>query len=108
MSLEESGRLEEERRLAYVGVTRAMQQLVLTLRRDPPPVRQRDLQQGVALRPRDSAGADPGSTPEQQRQPPLRGAKPGMSGGSMFAGSQVPETPSASASRCATRCSAKA
>ncbi|MCJ8168127.1 DNA helicase II [Atopomonas sediminilitoris] len=30
MSLEEPGRLEEERRLAYVGVTRAMQQLVLT------------------------------------------------------------------------------
>jgi DNA helicase-2/ATP-dependent DNA helicase PcrA len=30
MSLEEPGRLEEERRLAYVGVTRAMQHLVLT------------------------------------------------------------------------------
>ena len=30
MSLEEPGRLEEERRLAYVGVTRAMQQLVMT------------------------------------------------------------------------------
>ncbi|WP_437879931.1 DNA helicase II [Pseudomonas sp. LRF_L74] len=30
MSLEESGRLEEERRLAYVGITRAMQHLVLT------------------------------------------------------------------------------
>ncbi|WP_028238907.1 DNA helicase II [Stutzerimonas azotifigens] len=30
MSLEEPGRLEEERRLAYVGITRAMQQLVLT------------------------------------------------------------------------------
>ncbi|MGA4633573.1 DNA helicase II [Pseudomonas solani] len=30
MSLEESGRLEEERRLAYVGVTRAMQRLMLT------------------------------------------------------------------------------
>jgi len=29
-SLEESGRLEEERRLCYVGMTRAMQQLVLT------------------------------------------------------------------------------
>ena len=30
MSVEEPGRLEEERRLAYVGITRAMQQLVLT------------------------------------------------------------------------------
>src|SRR5690554_5519297 len=30
MSLEEPGRLEEERRLCYVGVTRAMQQLVIT------------------------------------------------------------------------------
>jgi len=29
-SLEESGRLEEERRLAYVGITRAQQRLVLT------------------------------------------------------------------------------
>ena len=30
MSLDEPGRLEEERRLCYVGVTRAMQKLVLT------------------------------------------------------------------------------
>jgi len=30
MSMEEPGRLEEERRLAYVGITRAMQKLVLT------------------------------------------------------------------------------
>ena len=30
MSIEEPGRLEEERRLAYVGITRAMQRLVLT------------------------------------------------------------------------------
>ena len=30
MSLDEGGRLEEERRLAYVGVTRAMEKLTLT------------------------------------------------------------------------------
>ena len=30
MSLEEPGRLEEERRLAYVGITRAMQKLIMT------------------------------------------------------------------------------
>ncbi|WP_165857364.1 DNA helicase II [Marinobacter sp. JSM 1782161] len=30
MSLEEPGRMEEERRLAYVGITRAMQRLVMT------------------------------------------------------------------------------
>jgi DNA helicase-2/ATP-dependent DNA helicase PcrA len=30
MSLEEPGRLEEERRLAYVGITRAKEKLVLT------------------------------------------------------------------------------
>ncbi|MEQ8514041.1 MAG: 3'-5' exonuclease, partial [Chromatocurvus sp.] len=30
MSLEEPGRLEEERRLCYVGITRAMQKLVIT------------------------------------------------------------------------------
>ncbi len=30
MSVEEAGRLEEERRLCYVGMTRAMQKLYIT------------------------------------------------------------------------------
>ncbi len=30
MSIEEPGRLEEERRLCYVGITRAMQKLFIT------------------------------------------------------------------------------
>ncbi|XPE60854.1 hypothetical protein ACNKHT_25285 [Shigella flexneri] len=39
MSLEdEGGRLEEERRLAYVGVTRAMQKTDADLRGNPPSV----------------------------------------------------------------------
>ena len=35
MSLEEPGRLEEERRLAYVGITRAMKKLVVTYAKPP-------------------------------------------------------------------------
>ena len=93
MSLEEPGRLEEERRLAYVGVTRAMQNLVLTYAetrrlygsetynkvsrfvREIPPA----LIQEVRL---SNSVSRPYSTPSRS-----------MSGGSMFEGSQVPETP---------------
>ena len=41
MALDEGGRLEEERRLAYVGVTRAMQKLTLTYAGNSPPVWQK-------------------------------------------------------------------
>jgi DNA helicase-2/ATP-dependent DNA helicase PcrA len=93
MSLEEPGRLEEERRLAYVGVTRAMQNLVLTYAetrrlygsetynkvsrfvREIPPA----LIQEVRL---SNSVSRPYAAPSRS-----------MSGGSMFEGSQVPETP---------------
>jgi len=93
MSLEEPGRLEEERRLAYVGVTRAMQQLVLTYAetrrlygnetynkvsrfvREIPPA----LIQEVRL---SNSVSRPYAAPSRS-----------MSGGSMFAGAAVPETP---------------
>jgi DNA helicase-2/ATP-dependent DNA helicase PcrA len=93
MSLEEPGRLEEERRLAYVGVTRAMQNLVLTYAetrrlygsetynkvsrfvREIPPA----LIQEVRL---SNSVSRPYSAPSRS-----------MSGGSMFAGAAVPETP---------------
>lgn len=93
MSLEESGRLEEERRLAYVGVTRAMQRLIMTYAetrrlygsetynkvsrfvREIPPA----LIQEVRL---SNSVSRPYSTPARS-----------MSGGSMFSGAAVPETP---------------
>ena len=62
-SLEESGRLEEERRLAYVGITRARQKLVLSYRVAPHP-RPGQLQPAVALPARDSARAAARSAPE--------------------------------------------
>ncbi|MDX1366451.1 DNA helicase II [Pseudomonas sp.] len=92
MSLEEPGRLEEERRLAYVGITRAMQKLVITYAetrrlygsetynkvsrfvREIPP----QLIQEVRL--------------SNSVSRPFTSNNRGMSGSSMFAGSAVPDT----------------
>ncbi|UTW05859.1 DNA helicase II [Pseudomonas benzenivorans] len=92
MSLEEPGRLEEERRLAYVGITRAMHKLVITYAetrrlygsetynkvsrfvREVPP----QLIQEVRL--------------SNSVSRPLSSGNRNMSGASMFAGSAVPDT----------------
>jgi DNA helicase-2/ATP-dependent DNA helicase PcrA len=97
MSLEEPGRLEEERRLAYVGITRAMSKLVITyaetrrlygsetynkvsrfVREIPPQLIQEVRLSNSVSRPFGAVSRNMGSN--------------SMSGGNLFAGSAVPDT----------------
>ncbi len=97
MSLEEPGRLEEERRLAYVGITRAMSKLVITyaetrrlygsetynkvsrfVREIPPQLIQEVRLSNSVSRPFGAVSRNMGSN--------------NMSGDSLFAGSAVPDT----------------
>ncbi|MCS5872577.1 ATP-binding domain-containing protein [Klebsiella pneumoniae subsp. pneumoniae] len=77
MALDEGGRLEEERRLAYVGVTRAMQKLTLTCAGNPPSVRERGLSPSVALYRRAAAGVRRRSASASHGEPP---GKPSATG----------------------------
>ena len=66
-SVDDVGRLEEERRLCYVGITRAMQQLYLTYAESRRLYGRESLSQAVAVSARDSAGTYPGSQDARHR-----------------------------------------
>ncbi|MDO9625014.1 MAG: DNA helicase II [Pseudomonas sp.] len=92
MSLEEPGRLEEERRLAYVGITRAMQKLVISYA---------EVRRLYGTETRNSISRFVREIPPQLVQEvrlsnsvsrPFTGNSRNMSGSSMFAGSAVPDT----------------
>ncbi|WP_172147948.1 DNA helicase II [Pseudomonas tumuqii] len=92
MSLEEPGRLEEERRLAYVGITRAMQKLVISYA---------EVRRLYGNETRNSISRFVREIPAQLIQEvrlsnsvsrPFTANSRSMSGSSMFAGSAVPDT----------------
>ena len=92
MSLEEPGRLEEERRLAYVGITRAMQKLVISYA---------EVRRLYGNETRNSISRFVREIPPQLIQEvrlsnsvsrPFTTNSRNMSGSSMFAGSAVPDT----------------
>ena len=92
MSLEEPGRLEEERRLAYVGITRAMQKLVISYA---------EVRRLYGNETRNSISRFVREIPAPLIQEvrlsnsvsrPFTTNSRSMSGNSMFAGSAVPDT----------------
>ncbi|WP_079204006.1 MULTISPECIES: DNA helicase II [Pseudomonas] len=92
MSLEEPGRLEEERRLAYVGITRAMQKLVISYA---------EVRRLYGNETRNSISRFVREIPAELIQEvrlsnsvsrPFTGNSRSMSGSSMFAGSAIPDT----------------
>ena len=75
-ALDEGG-LEEERRLAYVGITRAMRDLYLTYARRRNVFGAPDLRPALALPRRDPARADRPARPQRRRGRPPGGRRPG-------------------------------
>lgn len=107
MSLEEPGRLEEERRLAYVGITRAMRQLVMTYaetRRLYGSETYNKVSRFVREIP---AGLIQEVRLSNSVSRPFSGAKTATNS-NLFANANIPQTRSTSASACNMRCLAKA
>ena len=95
-ALDEGG-LEEERRLAYVGITRAMRDLYLTYARTPQRLRRAHVRAALALPRRDSLRADRRGVPCPRR----RRVRPGPGRGDDLGGR-------AQRRRAGARCSASA